>query len=564
MRRLAAALAVAALLASTAGAHGRAKNDRQNKKKDRRRDRGTSAEIAPLVETRTIDGSGNNATRPDLGRAGTAFRRIASVAYEDGVGAPAGGDRPSARAISNALCAQDTERPSTAGATDLVWQWGQFLDHDIDLTPVAAPAQPFDIAVPAGDPWFDPLGTGIVTIGLDRSYGETLGGVRQQFNDITAFIDASNVYGSDEETARSLRTLDGTGRLLTSDGRLLPMDGEGFFLAGDVRANEQVALTSMHTLFVREHNYWAGRIGRAMRSRRGRARVAGGRLTRGDLGVDGGRERLTGDEIYELARAIVGAEMQAITYREFLPVLLGPDALPPYTGYDPDVDPTIANEFATAAYRVGHTMLSSTLRRLGRDGESIEAGDLPLLGAFFHPQAITDEGIEPLLRGLCSHVAQEVDPYVVDDVRNFLFGPPGAGGFDLASLNIQRGGDHGLPSYTRLRGDLGLPPVTSLAEISSDATITERLHAAYDDVEQVDVWAGGLAEDHVPGALVGETFHRVLVDQFAALRDGDRFWYRQHLSPGLVELVEEQTLARIMRRNTRIRGELSGDIWQAR
>ena len=155
-----------------------------------------------------------------------------------------------------------------------------------------------------------------------------------------------------------------------------------------------------------------------------------------------------------------------ITYHDFIPALLGPNALPPYSGYKPDIDPSIANSFSTAAFRVGHTLLSATLRRLDANNQTI--GDLDLSQAFFNPTEISGAGIEPYLRGLASQIPQEVDCYLVDGVRNFLFGPPGAGGFDLASLNIQRGRDHGLPRYNQVRQDFGLAPKTTFAEITSD------------------------------------------------------------------------------------------------
>lgn len=500
------------------------------------------------AEFRTIDGFGNNAAHPLWGSAGTALARITSAAYADGIGAPAGSHRRSAREISNIVLAQEGPIPNAAGFSDFLWQWGQFLDHDLDLVPVIDPPEPFPIPVPLGDPFFDSLGTGREIIPLNRSFYTVSGGVRQQMNTLTAFIDASNVYGSDAARALELRTLDGTGRLKTSEGDLLPFNVNGFpnapsaddprfFLAGDIRANEQVGLTAMHTLFVREHNFWAAQVARALR-----CHPRAGLLSR--------RER--DDFIYECARAIVGAEMQVITYREFLPVLLGPDALPPYHGYDPDMDPSIANEFATAALRVGHTMLSPTLLRLDRRGRPLPEGPLPLADSFFNPEEIVERGIDPLLRGLAHQRAQAVDARIVDAVRNFLFGPPGAGGFDLASLNIQRGRDHGLPSYNAARGEMGLAPVASFAQITSDPATQARLAAAYDSVADIDLWVGGIAEDHVPGAQVGETFRTILSVQFTALRDGDRFWYQRHLPPKLVSVVERQTLSDIIRRNTGI------------
>ena len=499
-------------------------------------------------EFRSIDGSQNNYSHPTWGSANSELLRITSVDYADMVDAPAGPHRPGAREISNICNAQYEPKPNKARASDFLWQWGQFLDHDIDLTPTLDPSEAFDIPVPEGDPYFDPFSTGNITIPLDRSFYTVVNGVRQQINEITAYIDASNVYGSDSQRALELRTLDGTGRLRMSKGRMLPYNVNGFpnaptsqdpsfFLAGDFRANEQIGLTAMHTLFVREHNFWARKFKKLFR-------------------------RGNGEKIYQLARAIVIAEMQSITYNEFLPVLLGPNALTPYRGYRPQVNAGIANIFSTAAYRMGHSMLPNQILRINKFGQPISAGHLSLSDAFFNPREIIDQGgIEPILRGLGSQVAQDLDPYVVDGVRNFLFGPPGAGGFDLASLNIQRGRDHGLPSYNQVRIDLGLPPAITFSDITSNSEIQNNLSAVYGIVDDVDIWVGGLAEDHIHAALIGETFFTILKDQFERLRDGDRFWYQSYLPRYLIRLVEKQTLAKVIRRNTHIGSEIQKNVF---
>lgn len=500
------------------------------------------------AEFRTIDGAGNNVANPTWGSADQPFLRFAPADYADGVSEPSGETRPSARLISNEIHAQPEPRPNRRGASDFLWQWGQFLDHDIVLTPVAEPVEPFDILVPTGDPHFDPRSLGNVTIGLDRSFYEEINGIREQFNEITAYIDASNVYGSDSERALSLRANDGTGKLATSAGDLLPFNTEGlpnapteldpsFFLAGDFRANEQIALTSMHTLFVREHNYWADVIGRS-------------------------NSGLSGDQIYEAARMIVAAEMQAITYNEFLPLLLGPSAIPRYRGYTDQVDVGIANEFATASYRFGHTMLSSTLLRLDDRGDEIEQGHLALANAFFSPSRLINEGgIDPILRGLARQRAQEIDPMLVDDVRNFLFGPPGAGGFDLASLNIQRGRDHGLASYNDTRVAYGLRTARRFSDITSNRDLQQKLEEVYGTTADIDLWTGGLCEDHGRESMVGETFQIMLSHQFRRLRDGDRFWYQNYLDGSLQSLIEKQTLATIIRRNTDISREIQDNVF---
>jgi len=509
----------------------------------------------PADGVRSIDGSGNNPLDGEMGATHTQLLRLVPSAYADGVAALAGPGRPNPRAISNAVSAQSESMPNPLGLSDYLWQWGQFIDHDVDLTDGVVPAEPANIAIPAGDPFFDPEGTGTVEMALNRSIydpqtGQSVDDPRQQINEITAWIDASNVYGSDPERAAALRTLDGTGQLRTSEGALLPFNTAGLpnaggsssalFLAGDVRANEQVGLTAMHTLFVREHN----RIARNLAAR---------------------RPELSGDALYERARRLVGAEIQAITYREFLPALLGPGALAPYPGYRPEVDARIANEFSTAAYRFGHSALSPTLLRLDEQGAEVAEGHLALRDAFFAPQRLIDEGgIEPVLRGLASQVCQSVDPLVIDDVRNFLFGPPGAGGFDLASLNIQRGRDHGLPSYNAVRRALGLRPARNFGDISSRPEIRRRLRSAYGAVEAIDLWVGGLAEDPLPGAMVGELFRAILKDQFEALRDGDRFWYQRVLSRQEQRQVEGTRLADIIRRNTSIGDEIPDDVFHVR
>lgn len=498
-------------------------------------------------DIRTVDGSANNRANPDWGQAGREFRRRTSIGYEDGQSSPAGGNRPSARAVSNAVAAAEGSRPNSRGASDFIWQWGQFLDHDLDLTTTADPAEAFDIAIPLGDPQFDPNRTGHEIMALNRSAYNDAGGVRQQINGITAYIDASQVYGSDAARARALRTLDGTGRLKASAGNMLPLNtgglanippGDTAYVAGDIRVNEQVGLTAIQTLFLREHNFQANEARRR-------------------------NPTWSDEQIYQHARAIVGAEMQAITYREFLPVLLGPNALRPYNGYQPRVNAGIENVFATAAYRLGHSLLSPNLLRLGANRQPIAQGNLPLASAFFNQAAVSGLGIEPYLRGLATQRAQELDNQLVDGLRNFLFGPPGAGGFDLASLNIQRGRDHGLPSYNQLRADLGLPKVQRFDQISTNRTVQERLASVYTSVDDVDAWVGGLAEDHIPGAMVGETFFLILRDQFERLRDGDRFWHESYLPADLLRQVRATTLAQIIRRNTTIRAEIQDNVFLA-
>jgi hypothetical protein len=177
------------------------------------------------------------------------------------------------------------------------------------------------------------------------------------------------------------------------------------------------------------------------------------------------------------------------------------------------------------------------------------------------PAVLVDQGgIEPLLRGMAFQAMQRVDIRLVDDVRNFLFGR-GNHGFDLAALNIQRGRDHGLADYNQARVDVGLAPKTQFTEISSEPFVSIGLGTMYASVDDVDLWVGGLAEDPLPGALVGELVWTIMVDQFTRLRDGDRFWYQNVFTGQLLADIEATTLADVIRRNTTIGTELQDDVF---
>jgi hypothetical protein len=496
----------------------------------------------------SYSGEGNNLRNPEWGSVSLSFLRTAPQGYSDGVSAMAGTDRPSPRAVSNALSAQTESIVNDRNLTDMTYVFGQFLDHDITRT-IAETGDRKPIAVPTGDPQFDPAAAGTATIPFTRSTFTTSTGTstsnpRQQNNWVTGFIDGSQVYGSDADRARALRTMSG-GLMKTSAGNLLPFNSlllendndahqvadDELFLAGDVRANENPGIISLQTLFVREHN----RIAREIAAR---------------------TSRLSDEEIYQKARQKVIAEMQWIVYNEYLPALLGSNAMPNYRGYSPRVNPTISNEFSTAAYRFGHSMLDDEVGRLNNDGTETTGGPLELATSFFNPTVFdaslpNHEGdIDVFLKAEISGRAQEVDVYLNDGVRNFLFGPPGAGGLDLAALNIQRGRDHGLADYNTMRAAYGLPKVTQFSQITSDASLAAQLEATYGDVNSVDAWVGGLAENHVSGGSLGPLFTRVIVDQFTRLRSGDRLYFEASMNRSDVSAIKRTSLASIITANT--------------
>jgi hypothetical protein len=499
---------------------------------------------APGLPSYVYSGSGNNIRQSLWGSTGIDLLRAAPSAYADGLSSPAGSTRPSARALSNLFSAQTGDEVNNRHLSDYVYVFGQFLDHDIDLTQTGS--EKLAISVPTGDPFFDPFSTGTKTMSFSRSaYYPTTGtsSPRQQTNSITAWVDGSQIYGSDSERAAALR--EGTGgRMKTSTGNMLPFNTAGLanandshimpdnqlFLAGDVRANENPELISLQTLFMREHNRLAGMIAAQ-------------------------HPDWSDEQIFQNARTLNIAQLQAITYNEFLPALLG-KRLPGYQGYNPKVNPGIANEFSTAAFRFGHSLLDGEIARMNPDGSDTPQGDIALRDAFFNsgvfnPALPSHQGdIDPFLMSASRGNAQEVDLHLVDDVRNFLFGPPGSGGFDLASLNIQRGRDHGLADYNRTRAAYGLRPVHTWADITKDTELQGKLQSAYGSVDNVDLWVGGLAEDHLPGSSLGPTFQRIISDQFMRLRDGDRLWYENILPGDQRRQVSQTRLSDLIKRNT--------------
>ena len=303
------------------------------------------------------------------------------------------------------------------------------------------------------------------------------------------------VYGSDATTNAHLRLPDG--HMATSPGGNLPIVN-GQFLAGDVRAQENPSLTSLQTLFVREHNFQVDQLQAA-------------------------HPDWTGNQLYDQARAIVTAEIAHITYSEFLPHLLGPNAIATYHGYDDSVDPRITEEFAGAAFRFGHSIVSGDNGTIADNGAVTHSGELA--DSFFEPAAtfIADGGADGGVRNLASEVHPEMDVHIVDALRNFLSDPPDV--TDLAAINIQRGHDLGLGTLNQTRAALGLTPYIDFNQITSDPATIANLQQAFGSVDKVDLWTGGFAESHAPGALVGPTFQAIIAQQFTALRDGDRLYF---------------------------------------
>ena len=507
------------------------------------------------------DGSGVNIDHPEYGVAGSELSRFSErYPTTDGENLTFWDrpDVPNPREISNSLCHEDQSHPDSQGLSDYNWLWGQFITHDIDHTTTQDGRTPDQdqpdtayIPISENDEWMGFPG------GLQMRFFRSLvaNGTgdgdplnqREHPNTITTWIDGSVVYGSDVARADWLRENRG-GRMKVSDfeeGDLLPqanyaedpttpgMSFAGFnfsnsFVAGDGRANEHVALLSMHTLFVREHNRLAGEI-----------------LDRNPDWSD--------EQIYQYARHINIGLIESVTYNEFLPSL-GIE-LDPYEGYNSTIDPSISNEFATVAFRMGHSQIGSTMFRLNETRMPSPQGHLTLREGFFDVSPITEGGgIAPILRGLAYNVQPENDLMFVDDLRNQMFGPPGAGGMDLCAIDTQRGRDHGVPDFNTVREAFGLAIYTNWSDFSSDNATIEALNNTYPDVDSVDAFIGMLAEDHIENSALGETMHVIIKEQFTRLRDGDRLYYGSEFSElaDIQDQIDSTTLADIILRNTEI------------
>ncbi|KAK8751902.1 hypothetical protein OTU49_010978, partial [Cherax quadricarinatus] len=483
---------------------------------------------------------------------------------------------PNVRHVSNTII-PDFDIPDQT-FTLSVMQWAQFTDHDIahvpfphmesgegiqccmNGRPVTGPLRhprcwPIDTA---GDPFFGPQGGGCMNFvrsmvavgaGSDCTFGYA-----EQLNQLTHWLDASTVYGSEEEEQRALREFR-NGLLKTSGNNLLPINpnqgglcegrnkGVLCYLAGDSRVNEQPGLTAIHTLWVRQHN----RVARDLQNL---------------------NPHWSDEAVFQETRRIIIAQIQHITFNEWLPIIVGDSFMRSFgintipSGYSfdyiPNFNPSMNNEFSTAAFRFGHTLVQGTMSLFSASGG---VSSVRMRDHFNSPHLIQSHGLlDDIVRSFTQLPIQSFDPFVTQELSNHLFQTPKFNfGMDLMSLNLHRGRDHGIATYNDIRHICGLPRAQSFKDLLDQISpeVVERLASMYRSVDDIDFFVGGLAERSVSGGLLGWTFLCVVGDQFARLKKGDRFFYDLGGQPGSftepqLEEIRRTSWARIICDNANV------------
>jgi len=482
------------------------------------------AQAAVPFPVESLDGSGNNTANPTWGQSNRPYLRVAPTAYADGVGAPATG--PNTRMISNRIFNDKAQNIfSERRVTQWGWQWGQFLDHTFGLRQeTGTGATPANIAFNQNDP-LEQFTNNLGSIGFNRTAtspgtGTSASNPRQQNNTESTYLNAASVYGTTNARLDWLRdgSLDGnptnnnatlmlpggflpratargnagTAPTMAVDGHLLANPSSAM-VAGDVRANENLGLTATHTLFAREHNRIVGLL----------------------------PNTLSQEDKFQIARRVIVAEQQYITYHEWLPAM--GVALPQYSGYKSNVNATLSNEFATVGYRV-HSQIHGAFEvevQAGRYSNAdldffrsqgikveIDGSDVtlvPPLGVmFFNPDMLPRIGEGEFLSSLLESEYKN-DEQIDNQLRSVLFqiptnanpdctdGPTMPSCFkgvaDLAAIDIERGRDHGIPKYNALRAAYGLPAKTSFTAITGESTDQFPAGSGVDNPNSLDVTA---------------------------------------------------------------------------
>ncbi|MED6250401.1 hypothetical protein ATANTOWER_006245 [Ataeniobius toweri] len=516
-------------------------------------------------EVPRFDGWYNSLAHPERGAVGSHLVRLVPARYWDGVYQPVHEPvQPNARGLSRLLAGGPSGLPSARNRTVLSLFFGYHVAFEIfDLRAPGCPPQFMNIKVPKGDPVFDHNATGKVLLPFQRGQWDKLSGQspsnpRIQVNSVTAWMDGSSIYGPSSSWSDFLRNF--SGGLLTSGsewnmpnqggGRNFmwsapdPSTGEhgpqGLYELGNAWANENLFTAAEGIIWFRYHNYIATKLHKE-------------------------HPEWSDEKLFQNARKTVVATFQNIALYEWLPVFLGDKKLPPYPGYQKFVDPGISPEFQAAAIRFGITMAPPGVYMRNRtchfreiiniDGSTSPA--MRLCNSYWKRQSAnvkTSQDVDELLMGMASQIAEKEDNIVVEDLRDYMYGPLRFSRTDLVALTIQRGRDFGLQSYTETRRALDLPPVKTFEEINPElSSINPQLlrdvaELYGGDILKLELFPGGLLES-TDGP--GPVFSAIILDQFERIRNGDRFWF-ENKQNGLLTDEEIQTIRNVTYRDVLI------------
>uniref|UniRef100_A0A0N4ZHK0 peroxidase n=1 Tax=Parastrongyloides trichosuri TaxID=131310 RepID=A0A0N4ZHK0_PARTI len=497
---------------------------------------------------RTMDGTCNNLEKPLQGASYRPYNRLLPPDYDDGLGAPVSSIkhiRPSPREINKNLLVSE----AVVHAEDynsLLMQFGQFISHDMAKTTLVPSSKCpgcsnidgrcMAITLSPNETNSKFLQEGCIKVSRSSSIcGSGRTKPRQQLNENTGYIDASPIYGSSVGDLHKFRQgKTAFLKLSTFKGqKVLPFDQARckndksctvIFIAGDSRVNLFIGLSSIHILFTREHN----RIARIFKKL---------------------NPHWSDDRTFHEARKLVGAQVQAIVYREYLPKILGSafmSAVGPYKGYNPSVDATVVNEFTSSAFRYGHGMIQESFPRLGENFKNTSFGSYNFVKGTLNSQMMVKQGgIDPILRGMMLTKLKRPQRLTNIIAENMFEST------DLGSINIQRGRDHGLPSYNKFRNLCGLRQARRFEELQNEILspfTLNKLQRMYGSIDNIDLFVGGILEDPVLHGLVGPTITCIIGPQFKRTRDGDRFYYENPgiFTPAQLKEIRKSSFSRIL------------------
>uniref|UniRef100_A0A674JTR4 NAD(P)H oxidase (H2O2-forming) n=1 Tax=Terrapene triunguis TaxID=2587831 RepID=A0A674JTR4_9SAUR len=451
-------------------------------------------------EVQRYDGWYNNLLYHNRGSAGSKLLRLLPANYADGVYEPLQEPHvPNARRLSNVAARGPSGLASSRNRTVLGVFFGfHVLSEILAVENPGCPAQFINIRIPAGDPVFDPDNAGDVVLPLQRSKwavesGQSPNNPREQINMVTGWLDGSAIYGPSHSWSDALRSFSG-GKLASetnnsfpkqTDGRnfmwkaLDPSTGkggsQGIYDFGNARGNENLFLQAESIVWFRYHNHWASKLAQENPS-------------------------WSDEDVFQHARKWVVA-----TYQVREPGAPSQQLLF-VAGYKQHVDPSISTEFLAA---LGHSLATMVW-------------GCPSGGA--NPNLRTAEDVDDLLLGMSSQIAELEDNVVVEDLRDYWYGPLKYSRTDYVASYIQRGRDLGLSTYTKARELFDLKPAANWSLFAHvDKEVLGNVSALYDnDISKLELLPGGMLESN---GDPGDLFSAIILDQFTRLRDGDRFWF---------------------------------------